>query len=345
MLKSRVLNDLFCFNISMQLNRIIALLLLIVCLATAAMGFQRRQSSEAFSLKNFGSEPMRLELVNLEGAISGGRVSSSSALGVRNRLQSLITDDSVKGVMLVINSPGGTVGASKEVYDAVMRLREVKPVVVSMLDQATSGGYYVASAATKIYANQGTLTGSIGVILSSVNVRELFTRLGLESQTFKTGAFKDIFSPFRPVTEPEKALLQTLLQDTYQGFISDVAKGRKVDLEVIRKLADGRIFTGRQAKENKLVDALGTYEDALAELRKLSREKFKLDAAEKLPIRSSTISFNQFFVDLLSGSTWINPSSNFDRLLQNISQIFSPIAPSGSTETLPPVLLLPSWFN
>jgi protease IV len=328
----------------MPLNRIVALLLLIVCLATAALGFQRRQSSESFSLKNFDAEPLRLELVNLEGAISGGRVSSSSALGVRNRLQSLITEDTVKGVMLVINSPGGTVGASKEVYDAVTRLREVKPVVVSMLDQATSGGYYVASAATKIYANPGTLTGSIGVILSSINVRELFNRLGLESQTFKTGAFKDIFSPFRPITEPEKALLQTLLQDTYQGFISDVAKGRKMDLEVVRKLADGRIFTGRQAKENKLVDALGTYEDALADLRKLSREKFKLAASEKLPIRVGVTSINQLLVDILSGSSWVNPSSSFDRLLQAFSQKISQVTPS-TNETLPPVLLLPSWFN
>jgi protease IV len=326
----------------MSLNRIVALLLLIVCLATAALGFQRRQT-DAFSLKNFDSEPLRLELVNLEGAISGGRVSSSSALGVRNRLQSLITEDSVKGVMLVINSPGGTVGASKEVYDAVMRLREAKPVVVSMLDQATSGGYYVASAATKIYANPGTLTGSIGVILSSINVRELFSRLGLESQTFKTGAFKDVLSPFRPITEPEKALLQTLLQDTYQGFIGDVAKGRKMDLEVVRKLADGRIFTGRQAKENKLIDALGTYEDALADLRKLSREKFKLGASEKLPIRTGVTSINQILVDLLSGSNLVNPSSTFDRFLQQINQKLNPIA-SGTTD-LPPVLLLPSWFN
>jgi protease IV len=326
----------------MQLNRIIALLLLVVCLVTAAMGFQRRQNQEEFAFNNFESGRFRLELVNLEGAITGGsRSNSNSAIGVRNRIQNLITEDEVKGVLLVINSPGGTVGASKEVFDAVMRLREVKPVVVSMLDQATSGGYYVASAATKIYANPGTLTGSIGVILSGINVRELFSRVGLESQVFKTGAFKDILSPFRQVTEPEKALLQTLLQDTYQSFIGDVAKGRKTDLEEIRKLADGRIFTGKQAKQNKLVDALGTYSDALTDLRQLAREKFKLGAEEKLPIRANVGTFGQVLTDLLSGSSLVNPASSFERVLQQFSQLISP----ATTEALPPVLLLPSWFS
>jgi protease IV len=326
----------------MQLNRTIALLLLIVCLVAAALGVQRRQEQEAFNLKNFESSRNRLELVNLDGVIAGGtRATSTNAIGVRNRLLDLEDDEEVKGILLVINTPGGTVGASKEVYEAVKKVRAAKPIVVSMLDQATSGGYYVASAATKIYANPGTLTGSIGVILSGFNLKELLNRVGVESQTIKTGPFKDIFSPYRQITEPEKALLQTLLQDTYQEFISDVAKGRKMDLEVVRKLADGRIYTGKQAKENKLVDALGTYEEALADLRKLVREKFKLSADEKLPIKVNSGTFGQIFSDLL-GSSSTNPSNSaIARILEKLMKT----TPAGMPETSPPVLLLPSWFE
>jgi protease-4 len=169
-----------------------------------------------------------------------------------------------------------------------------------MLDVAASGGYYAASAATKIYANAGTLTGSIGVILSGLNVRELLDRVGVEAQVIKTGPYKDIFSPYREISEPEQKLLQDLLQDTYRQFIDDVHTGRSMDLEAVRTLADGRIYTGKQAVDNGLVDELGTYNQAVNALREAAREKFKLSKdTEELPIRSSVDSWDIFLDQLI----------------------------------------------
>jgi protease-4 len=334
----------------MQLNRIIALALVAVCFISATFGIQRRQMDEALNFKK-ALDRDRLELVSLDGAISGTR--ASGAMTVRDRLRELIEEDSVKGVLLSINSPGGTVGASKELYEAVKDLSEKKPVVVSMLDQATSGGYYAASAATKIYANAGTLTGSIGVILSGFNAKELLDKVGIQSQTIKTGRYKDIFSPFRELGEPERQLLQELLQSTYQEFITDVSKGRKLDLELVRKLADGRIYTGQQAKENKLVDALGTLDQAIADLRGLSRKKFNLPEAKELPIRKSPASFERLLDQLLS-QTSVNIALPFFDIAGtgNISgaiadQLTSKLSSHNMQASSydPPILLMPSWFH
>jgi protease-4 len=336
----------------MQLNRIIALALVAVCFISATFGIQRRQMDEALNFKKVLDRD-RLELVSLDGAISGGRGSASGAMGVRDRLRDLIDDESVKGVLLSINSPGGTVGASKELYEAVKDLSAKKPVVVSMLDQATSGGYYAASPATKIYANAGTLTGSIGVILSGFNAKELLDRVGIQSQTIKTGPYKDIFSPFRELSEPERQLLQELLQSTYQEFISDVAQGRKMDLEVVRKLADGRIYTGRQAKDNKLVDALGTLDEAIADLRSLSRKKFNISEQRELPIRKSPASLERLLDQLLNQSNVSIALPFFD--IAGTGQISGAIAEQLTTKLGsknmqagsydPPILLMPSWHS
>jgi len=339
----------------MQLNRIIALVLVAVCFVSATFGIQRRQMDEALDLQK-ALDRNRLELVALDGAITGARGSGSSAMSVRDRLRELIDDESVKGVLLSINSPGGTVGASKELYEAVKDLAAKKPVVVSMLDQATSGGYYAASAATKIYANAGSLTGSIGVILNGFNAKELLDRVGIQAQTIKTGPYKDIFSPFRELGEPERQLLQELLQSTYQEFISDVAKGRKLDLEVVRKLADGRIYTGRQAQANKLVDALGTLDQAVADLRTLSRKQFNLPESQELPLRRSPASFERL-IDQLFSQTSVNIALPFiarafdiagtGKLNAIADQFSSQLAGQGmqAGNYDPPILLMPSWVN
>ena len=341
---------------AMQLNRIIALVLVAVCFISATFGIQRRQVDEALNFKKVLDRD-RLELVSLDGAISGGRASASSAMAVRDRLRELIEEDSVKGVLLSINSPGGTVGASKELYAAVKDLSEKKPVVVSMLDQATSGGYYAASPATKIYANAGTLTGSIGVILSGFNAKDLLDRVGIQAQTIKTGPYKDIFSPFRELGEPERQLLQELLQNTYQEFITDVSQGRKLDLEVVRKLADGRIYTGRQAKENKLVDAIGTLDEAVADLKTLAKKKFNLPEGKELPIRKSPASFERLLDQLLNQANVSIALPFFDIAgTGNISgaiadQFTSKLSGQISGQNMhmgnydPPILLMPSWFN
>lgn len=335
----------------MQLNRIIALVLVAICFISATFGIQRRQMDEELSLKKVLDRD-RLELVSLDGVITGARASASGAMAVRDRLRELIEDESVKGVLLSINSPGGTVGASKELYQAVKDLSETKPVVVSMLDQATSGGYYAASSATKIYANAGTLTGSIGVILSGFNAKELLDRVGIQSQTIKTGPYKDIFSPFRELGDPERQLLQDLLQNTYQEFITDVSKGRKLDLEVVRKLADGRLYTGQQAKDNKLVDALGTLDVAIADLRSLSRKKFNLPEERELPIRKSPASFERLLDQLLSQANVSIALPFFDlagtaRISGAIAdQLTSKLSHNMQTSSYdPPILLMPSWFH
>jgi protease IV len=336
----------------MQLNRIIALVLVAICFISATFGIQRRQMDEELNLKKVLDRD-RLELVSLDGAITGARASASGAMAVRDRLRELIEDESVKGVLLSINSPGGTVGASKELYEAVKDLSEVKPVVVSMLDQATSGGYYAASSATKIYANAGTLTGSIGVILSGFNAKELLDRVGIQSQTIKTGPYKDIFSPFRELGDPERQLLQELLQSTYQEFITDVSKGRKLDLEIVRKLADGRLYTGQQAKDNKLVDAIGTLDVAIADLRSLSRKKFNLPDTRELPIRKTPASFERLLDQLLSEAN-VNIALPFlnitgtNRISGAIADQLTSKLTSHNMQTSsyePPILLMPSWSN
>jgi protease-4 len=330
----------------MQLNRIIALVLVAVCFVAAAFGIQHRQAEEAFDLKGFEKGRDRLELISIEGAITGSRAGFSGAIAVRNRLTEIENEKRIKGVLLTINSPGGTVGASKEVYEAVKKLRESKPVVVSMLDQATSGGYYIASAANKIYANAGTLTGSIGVILSGFNVKELLNRIGVEPQTIKTGPYKDIFSPFRQASEPEKQLLQGLLANTYEEFIADVAKGRKMDIEAVRKLADGSIYTGRQAKENGLVDAVGTYEDALADLRKQVRAKFNIPESQDLPIDRGSGSLERLFDRLFFGtSATLQLPSPLNALVESIAPKLFGNSGTGLSSDDPPVLLLPSWYQ
>ena len=335
----------------MQLNRIIALVLVVVCFAAAALGITRRQTQESIDLTAFRNKGDRLELVTLSGAISGSGSSGTSAKAVWERLIELRSEDQVRGVLLSINSPGGTVGMSKEVYAAVRELRELKPVVVTMLDQAASGGYYIASAATKIYANAGTLTGSIGVILSGFNVKELFNKVGIEAQTIKTGPFKDIFSPYKQISDPERELLQELLQSTYQEFVSDVADGRKMDLEVVKKLADGRIYTGSQAKANGLVDAIGTSEDALDDLRGMARKQFSLPANQKLPLERTPANFDRL-LDQLTGNSNVLPelrSSSVSQTLEGLLQRFLKLPSQESSRELPnidpPILLMPSWYQ
>jgi protease-4 len=177
--------------------------------------------------------------------------------------------DHIKAIVLRIDSPGGSVGPSQEIYDAVKRIRAKKKVVASMGSLAASGGFYVACAADKIYANPGTLTGSIGVIMEMPNVQGLLKWAGVEMNTLKAGKMKDSGSPFRDMTPEERAYFEGMLADVHEQFIEAVAAGRKLTVEEVKPLADGRVFSGRQAKEAKLVDELGGIEAAVAEAGKL----------------------------------------------------------------------------
>ena len=179
-------------------------------------------------------------------------------------------DGSVKAVVVRIESPGGGVSPSQELYQEIGRTAREKPVVVSMGSVAASGGYYIACAAQKIYANPGTITGSIGVILEFTNFEELLKKIGFRMEVVKSGRYKDVGNPGREMTAEERAYLQAMVDNVHQQFVRDVARGRRMKVEKVRELADGRIFTGEQAMELGLVDELGNLKDAIDAAAKMA---------------------------------------------------------------------------
>ena len=186
------------------------------------------------------------------------------------QLKKFAKDDSVKAIVIRINSPGGGVGPSQEIYEEVKKLQGKKVVISSMGALAASGGYYIACATQKIFANPGTITGSIGVIMSFVSVKDLIGKIGVKGMTVKSGAFKDIGSPVRDMTPEEQKLLKDVVDNVHLQFVAAVSEGRKLDRNKVMEIADGRIFSGEQAKALGLVDALGNLEDAVAEAGKMA---------------------------------------------------------------------------
>jgi protease-4 len=189
---------------------------------------------------------------------------------VIEQLVKFAKDDSVKAIVFRIESPGGGVSPSQELYREIRRSAEKKPVVASMGSVAASGGYYIASGVKKIYANPGTITGSIGVIAQFTNLEELFKKIGFRMEVVKSGVFKDVGNPGRAMTAEERAYLQKLLDNVHQQFVRDVARGRRMPEEKVREIADGRILTGEQAKEMGLVDELGGLNDAVDAAAKMA---------------------------------------------------------------------------
>ena len=200
----------------------------------------------------------RVGVIRIEGVI----LDSQSTIGELKRFGE---NPSVKAIVLRIDSPGGGVVPSQEIHDAVQRVRNKnnKAVIASMGSVAASGGYYIAVATDRIMANSGTLTGSIGVIMEMANVEGLLKKIGVEGVVIKSGRFKDVGSPLRKMSDEEHELLQSVMDDVHRQFIEAVAVGRGLDVTVVQALADGRIFTGRQAKDSKLVDELGDLEAAI----------------------------------------------------------------------------------
>ncbi|MDL1972295.1 MAG: signal peptide peptidase SppA [Deltaproteobacteria bacterium] len=186
-----------------------------------------------------------------------------------NNLIKLGENKHIKAIVLRIDSPGGTVGPSQEIYLEIMRLRRKKPIVASLGSVAASGSYYIASAANKIVASPGTITGSIGVKMEFLNIQQLLNKLGLEPVVIKSGIFKDIGSPTRKMSKEERMLLERVIKDVHTQFVEAIAKGRGLPLDKVEEIADGRIFTGRRAKELGLVDRLGNLQDAIMLAAKL----------------------------------------------------------------------------
>ena len=205
--------------------------------------------------------------------ISGVIIDSKSII---EDMKTFREDDSVKAIVLRIDSPGGGVGPSQEIFQEVRKTIKQKKVIVSMGAVAASGGYYIASGSNGIVANPGTITGSIGVIMGYTNFREVFQKIGLTPVVIKSGEFKDMGSPVREMTESEKKLLQHFVDQIHHQFVRDVSTGRSMDVQKMMSLADGRIFTGEEAKNLGLVDRLGNLEDAVEWAGRLGGIKGKI---------------------------------------------------------------------
>jgi len=202
----------------------------------------------------------RIGIVDITGLISDSQY-------IVNQVKKFRQDKRIRGIILRIDSPGGAVGPSQEIYSEVLKTRESgKTIYASMGALAASVGYYIASAAEKIFANPGTLTGSIGVIMVFSNAKGLMEKIGLQPEIIKAGEYKDIGSPARAMTQKERNLLQNVVTDVHQQFIEAVASGREVSVAEVTKIADGRILTGRQAYSLNLVDQLGGLQDSIDQL-------------------------------------------------------------------------------
>ncbi len=230
-------------------------------------------SSTTSSSGLFGGD--KIGIVRLEGMIL-------SSEQVNKQLDDFSERADIKAIVLRINSGGGVVGASQEIYEKVKDLKGKVPIIISVNNVAASGAYYAALESEMIVANNGSLVGSIGVILDYPVVTELFEKLGIQVETIKSGKLKDSGSPTRPVSKADREYFQSVVDDQHKQFIAAVAEARNLPIENVRKLADGRIFTGNQALELSLVDTIGTFEDAIAIAGKISGIKGK---PKKIEIR------------------------------------------------------------
>ncbi len=237
-----------------------------------AFGSSRGWEEEVIS----GSGRDRVVLITLDGAItessSGGLFSDGFVFDdLMSQLQQALEDVTVRAVVLRVNSPGGEVVASDEIYRKIKEIRENgKPVVVSMGAMAASGGYYIAVAGDKIYANPNTLTGSIGVIFSLPNYQKLADLIGYKETVIQSGKMKDMGNPLREMRPEEIDVFQTLVDETYQRFVDLIVEERGLPREEVLTIADGRIYSGQQAKDLGLVDELGTLEDAIEAAKELA---------------------------------------------------------------------------
>jgi protease-4 len=242
----------------------------------------------AESMASRGFMPALQEITVEDGAAGAGKIAVIPVQGIiytddqtewgtsmvddiKNALQTALEDDSVKAVVLAVNSPGGEVTASDIIYHEVLKVQKKKPVVVAMTSLAASGAYYIACAADWIVANETTFTGSIGVIIQSLNYEGLFDKVGLDAVVFKSGKFKDMLSGSRPMTPEEQAYVESMVMQVYERFLGIVSRARNLPADGLRDtFADGRIITGKDAKEAGLVDQLGYVEDAYDKARALA---------------------------------------------------------------------------
>jgi len=224
-----------------------------------------------------GNAAKKIAILDVDGVIqdTGEAASIFSNNGYLHRefmkqLTTVKDDKSIKAIVLRVNSPGGGTNESAEIHHKLVQIKEEtkKPIYVSMGSMAASGGYYISAPADKIFASPETLTGSLGVIMQGVNISELADKYGVDFMTIKSGPFKDIMSSYRQMTKEEEDILQSMLKNSYDEFVRIISEGRGMTEEQVRKLADGRIYDGRQAKEVGLIDDFGYQEDVVEQLKK-----------------------------------------------------------------------------
>ncbi|MDL5142498.1 signal peptide peptidase SppA [Bacillus atrophaeus] len=224
-----------------------------------------------------GNLSSKIAVLEVSGTIQDNGDSSSllGSDGYNHRtflknLEQAKKDKTVKGIVLKVNSPGGGVYESAEIHKKLEEIKKEtkKPIYVSMGSMAASGGYYISADADKIYASPETITGSLGVIMESVNYSKLADELGIKFETIKSGAHKDIMSATRDMTDEEKKIMQSMVDNSYEGFVDVISKGRNMSEAEVKKIADGRIYDGKQAKKLNLVDELGFYDDTIAAMKK-----------------------------------------------------------------------------
>ncbi|MDJ0626507.1 MAG: signal peptide peptidase SppA [Candidatus Caenarcaniphilales bacterium] len=359
----------------MSKDRLFSFLLLSLGLLGIILSFfsskEKETSPKDISSSIFSTLPSSKDKIlslELTGVMMDGRLNSflgesaSDSVKVRDQLIKASKDKSVKGVLIRINSPGGAVGISQEIYQAAKKVRAKKPIVASMGDVAASGGYYVASMSDLIYANPGTLTGSIGVISHFMNLEGLYGKIGLKDMTVKSGRYKDIGSSTRPMSEEEREILQDLVDDTYEQFVGDVYEGRRTNSnkygdfrknltkDDIRYVAEGMIYTGNQAKQVGLVDELGNYYDALDQLQRMVKKRSKGKVKEDLPVVES-IGLPKSFREIIGLSTDLNGGGFSDLGTLLFQQLFNKSQPTLSSSInkanlslKPPIMLIAPEF-
>ena len=249
---------------------------------------------EVVVARGHGGNNDRIALINMRGLISSsipGSVGETMVDDMRAALEQASEDEHVKAIILEIDSPGGEVTASDQIYNEVVRARARKPVVVYMDSLAASGGYYISCGGSHLMASETTITGSIGVIIQTLNYEQLFNKVGLASVVFKSGKFKDLLNGARPMTPEERDYVQDFVMKTYDKFLSVVATERKLPADMLRNtIADGRILSGKDAVAAKLIDGLGQIEDAYGKARELGHAP---DAA--VVKYSAPFAFGRFF--------------------------------------------------
>lgn len=303
-------------------KNLLAIIVISLCICCLGIGFinayntkddlEQSASDTAKKSKNIISTDSKVGVIDLQGVIENSSKSElfSMDYSASNALKSLraaVDDNNIKGIILRINSPGGTVAMSQSINEEVMRLRKNKPVIVLIEDMAASGGYYIACAADRIIAREGSLTGSIGVIFSTFDMHKLMNdKLLINSNVIKSGKFKDIGSSYREMTDAEKQLLQDIVNDSYEQFISAIVNGRinrndrysaaktNITEPNLREIADGRIFTGRQAQKLGLIDSLGGINSAQEIMQTMVNEKFRTKTPVKLVIYNKKSTINEY---------------------------------------------------